>query len=498
MNSLTLALSAVTMTRAAISLMMTLAILTVAAISATGIGAGPAVASARIVGTGDMQINLEVGKGALVRLEKPAANIFIADADLADVQVKSPRLLYVFAKQPGITSLYAVSDTDEVLFSGEVRVSHNLTAAREAIQALIPNGNVGLDELNGVLILTGNARSPAESDDARMIAERFIGEGHEVVNRMQIDAETQVNLRVRIAEVGRDVSKELGFNWEGGLGLGDSLIGIQNAADVMELVPSEFLTNAMGNPVPVREFFTGGRGAGSYFGNITSGRLDMNFIIDALETEGFLTVLAEPNLTALSGEKASFLAGGEFPIPVPQDTGVITIDYRSFGVALTFTPTVLGDNAINLKVQPEVSQLSAAGALTLNGFNVPALTTRRASTTVELASGQSFAIAGLLQNNIERQLSKFPGLGDIPILGALFRSDRFQRQETELIIIVTPYLVRPVNSRIPTPIDGLTAPNDIERYLRGQSYRAESRSGPVPASDSNGRTTAAPAGFMLN
>lgn len=460
----------------------------------------PAIANtgAQVVDTGALEINVEVSKGTLVRLEQPASNIFIADPEVADVQVKSSRLVYVFGKKPGSTSLYAVSDSDEVLFSGRIKVSHDLGDVRKALTSVIPDGNVTLDELNGVLILTGNARSPAAADDARNIAQKFIGDSHEVVNRMQIDAVTQVNLRVRVAEVSRDVSKQLGFNWEGGLGIGDSLIGIQNAANVADIVPSDVLTDALGNPLPVREFFTGTSGAGSYFGNITSGRLDMNFLIDALETEGFLTVLAEPNLTALSGENASFLAGGEFPIPVPQENGVITIDYRAFGVALTFTPTVLNGNNINLKVEPEVSQLSSAGALTLNGFEVPALTTRRAATTVELASGQSFAIAGLLQNNIERQLSKFPGLGDIPILGALFRSDRFQRQETELIIIVTPYLVRPVNSRIPTPIDGYTTPNDIERYLHGKSYRESPRSGPKPAVDRQGRTTAAPAGFMLN
>lgn len=462
---------------------------------------GPAHAAggASLIETNGLTINVEVSSGKLVRLDKPAANIFIADPEVADIQVKSPKLVYIFGKKPGATSLYAVSSDDEVLFSGAVNVTHNLGQVRDALKQVIPDADVQLNQVKGVLVLTGMVDSPAAADDAQHIAQRFLGEGQEVVNRMSIADTTQVNLRVRVAEVGRDVSKQLGFNWEGSLGIGNSVIGIQNAADVFDIVPSDTFFDALGNPLPVREFFTNTGEAGSYFGNILSGKLDLNYIIDALETEGFLTVLAEPNLTALSGEKASFLAGGEFPIPVPQENGVITIDYRTFGVALTFTPTVMSERLINLKVQPEVSQLSSAGAITLNGFNVPALTTRRASTTVELASGQSFAVAGLLQNNIERELSKFPGLGDIPILGALFRSDRFRRQETELIIIVTPYVVRPVSAkRIPTPIDGLEVPNDMDRYLHGQSYRAKPKSVSTPASDSNGRTTAAPAGFMLN
>lgn len=462
--------------------------------------AAPASAAggASLIETNGLNINVEVSSGKLVRLDKPASNIFIADPEVADIQVKSSKLVYVFGKKPGQTSLYAVSDKDEVLFSGAVNVTHNLGQVRDALKRVIPDAKVELDQINGVLVLTGMVDSPAEADDAQHIAQRFVGDTHEVVNRMNIADTTQVNLRVRVAEVSRDVSKQLGFNWEGTLGFGNSFVGIQNAADVFNVVPSDTLFDAFGNPLPVKEFFTSSD-SGSLFGSLVTGRLDMNYIIDALETEGFLTVLAEPNLTALSGEKASFLAGGEFPIPVPQENGVITIDYRTFGVALTFTPTVLSEQVINLKIQPEVSQLSSAGSITLNGFNVPALTTRRAATTVELASGQSFAVAGLLQNNIERELEKFPGLGDIPILGALFRSDRFRRQETELIIIVTPYVVRPVSGkRMPTPVDGLTMPNDMERYLHGKSYRTKPQGVSVPAADSVGRTTAAPAGFMLN
>lgn len=454
--------------------------------------AGPAVlpaAHAAGVQAPNGAIDIEVSNGKLIQLSRPASSVFIADPEVADVQVKSPRMVYVFGKKSGSTSLYALSDKDEVLYSGTVRVNHNLAMVRDALARMMPGSNLDLQEMGGVLILTGHVKTPVEAADAAAVAQRFLGENASVLNRISVATPTQVNIRVRVAEVARDVSKQLGFNWEGAFG-GKSFIGIQNAADVFELIP-----DPAGGPGVIKNFLVGNRGTGSYLGSINSGKLDLNGVIDALESEGFLTVLAEPNLTAQSGEFASFLAGGEFPIPVPQENGVITIEYRSFGVGLEFTPTVLAGNSINLKIQPEVSQLSSAGSLTLNGFNIPALTTRRAETTVELASGQSFAIAGLLQNNIERELQKLPGLGDIPILGALFRSDRFRRQETELIIIVTPYIVSPVSGQIPTPVDGLEMPNDAERYLHGQSYRATPRD-EAAAADPGRR--AAPAGFILN
>ncbi|MDA5194970.1 type II and III secretion system protein family protein [Govanella unica] len=442
--------------------------------------------AAAISRASDATLTVSVNNGTLIKLDKPASSVFVADPNIADIQVKSSRLVYVFGKAPGTTTVYAVSGTDDVLFSAQIVVSHDLTQARAALQKMMPGNNIDVQQMNGVLVLTGNARSPVEANDVQQMAQKLIGKDSEVLNRLTVATPPQVNIRVRVAEVSRDVAKQLGFNWEGTLGIGKSVIGLQTSRNVFDIVKDQVLNT------PIKEFKPLGTGIGSAFGSIVTGRLDLNYIIDALETEGFLTVLAEPNLTSLSGEFASFLAGGEFPIPVPQERGVITIEYRKFGVGLQFTPTVLADNSINLKIQPEVSQLSSAGAITLNGFNVPALTTRRAETTVELASGQSFAIAGLLQNNIERELSKFPGLGDLPILGALFRSDRFRRQETELIIIVTPYLVQPTSKKIPIPQDGLQIPNDGERNLDGQSYRAVPPA-PAPAADTTAR-----AGFMLN
>jgi pilus assembly protein CpaC len=196
-------------------------------------------------------------------------------------------------------------------------------------------------------------------------------------------------------------------------------------------------------------------------GHLVTGGWDVNSFIDALATEGLVTVLAEPNLTALSGETASFLAGGQFPVPVPQASNggsVITIEFKNFGVGLSFTPTLLAGNRISMRVQPEVSELDFTNKVIIAGQAIPGLTVRRANTTIELGSGQSFAIAGLIQNNSSVNSSSIPGLGDIPILGELFRSNKFQRAETELVIIVTPYLVTPVNGRLPVPTDATLAP----------------------------------------
>ncbi|MGH6621254.1 MAG: type II and III secretion system protein family protein, partial [Alphaproteobacteria bacterium] len=228
------------------------------------------------------------------------------------------------------------------------------------------------------------------------------------------------------------------------------------------------------------------------------GTVSVDTVIDLLDDEGLITVLAEPNLTAMSGETASFLAGGEFPIPIAQDDNKTTIQFKQFGVSLAFTPTILSRNRINLKVRPEVSQLNSAGSIQANGFNIPSLTTRRADTTVELGSGQSFAIAGLLQNTTNQNLSDVPGIKEIPVLGALFRSDAFRRQESELMIVVTPYIVRPTSGRMPLPTDNYLPPKDYERFLLGQTHVAQPAAKQSAPLDPTGRPgIAGPAGFML-
>jgi pilus assembly protein CpaC len=303
-----------------------------------------------------------------------------------------------------------------------------------------------------------------------------------------VSASTQVHLRVRVAEVSREVIKEFGINWESVFETGDLLFGFATGRPAFGAAGSIFRGPSQAN----------GAAPDLLFGSFTPGDSVVNTAIDALAQEGLVNILAEPNLTALSGETASFLAGGEFPIPVATDEDEITIEFKEFGIQLAFTPTVLSGNRISLRVRPEVSELSDDGAIEVNGLTIPALKTRRAETTVELGSGQSFAIGGLLSSDVQNAVSKTPGLGDLPVLGTLFRSTAFRRDETELVIIVTPYLVRPVDEPVlATPGDGYKAPNDIERILQGRLHSAQLHPGRGGPQGPQGQRLTGPIGFVL-
>ncbi|MFN4283999.1 MAG: type II and III secretion system protein family protein [Alphaproteobacteria bacterium] len=444
---------------------------------------------AMVVSTQATAVNIEVNKGRLVRLEQPVTSVFLADPAIADVQVKSPTLVYVFGKKSGETSLFAVDGQDQLLANFRLTVTHNLSALDQALRKYIPDAAITVSSLGDAVVLSGAVKSPDQAEDARSLAARLAGGDANVINRIAVRGPNQINLRVRIAEVQRSVIKQLGINWEAMLNAGSFAFGL-----------------ATGNPVTTAagSFITrnnvGGSATNSLFGGFNGGNWDVNGLIDALESEGLMTVLAEPNLTATNGETASFLAGGEFPVPVPQDTATITIEFKKFGVGLAFTPTLLADGRINLRVRPEVSQLTSTGEVRINNFSIPALTTRRAETTVELGSGQSFAIAGLIQNNVTHDVRKFPGLGDLPILGALFRSDGFRRNETELVIMVTPYIVKPVSNErmVAAPTDGLVAPSDGERIASGALYKAQAQGLPPGPALAAGRRLIGPTGFMLD
>lgn len=424
-------------------------------------------------------ISVDRNEGTLIRLNAPATSVFIANPAIADVMVKSPRLIYLLGKTPGETTLYVVDDDENVILDATVTVNHNLSKLISEMHRLVPDGDVDIQSIDGGLVLAGAVGTAAESEDARRLAQRFIAEGEEVINRLEITAANQVNLRVRVAEVQRSTMKQLGINWSVAAEYGGFAFG---------LVTGGFGASAaaLGSVVQPTDTFPIG---------YSSGNLDANALIDALSDEGLVSLLAEPNLTALSGETASFLAGGEFPIPVAQDTDTITIEFKKFGVSLAFTPTLLGGRRISLRVAPEVSALSTENSVTIGTFVIPALTTRRAETTVELASGQSFAIAGLIQDRSQIDGSKVPGLGDIPVLGELFHSDRFTRNETELVIIVTPYIVQPVSSpRMAVPTDMLAGPEGSQRIVSSAPTAATTTVSPQNApviGQSN------PAGFVL-
>ncbi len=439
----------------------------------------------------EQMIKIEVSKGTLIRFDKAVDNVFIADPTIADVQVKSPTLAYVFGKRQGQTSVYAISKDDEVVFEGEVSVSHNLGHFESALKTVMPDTRINVDSYEGLLILTGHVENPEQAEEARRMAAEFIGEESTIINKLNIATPVQVNLRVRIAEIGRETVKQLGFNWENILGTSSgATIGLIQGRNVFDIVPNEFT-----DPVtPMKNFLTEVTGLA---GDIPIGNLDINFVIDALEEEGVISVLAEPNLTTLSGEEASFLAGGEYPVPIFQRDG-ISIQYKEFGVALNFTPVVLDSGRINIHLNPEVSQITSTGAITIEGLNIPALSTRRVETTVELGSGQSFAVAGLIQNNGVHDLTKFPWLADIPIIGSLFKSSKFTRQESELVVIVTPYIVSPnKDDQMHLPTDNFRYPSDKERYMDGQSFVNAPADKPSPLQGANGQNLKSAAGFML-
>jgi pilus assembly protein CpaC len=427
-------------------------------------------------------IVLDVRKGRVIRLPRPAATVFVADPEIADVQAQSASIVYLFGRRTGTTSLFAVDENDQLLVRTGVTVQHNLSGLRQAVQQLTPAHPISVTTVDNSIVVDGTVDTPVQAQELRELAERYLGDNETLLFRVGVAAPTQVHLRVRVAEVSRDVLKEFGINWESIFRNGDWAFGF---------VSGRAVSDGAGN-------FLRAPQADSAFGAFEQGDDIVNTAIDALAEEGLVNILAEPNLTALSGETASFLAGGEFPIPIDSDEDGLTIEFKEFGISLAFTPTVLSANRISLRVRPEVSDLSEKGAITVDGLTIPALATRRAETTVELGSGQSFAIGGLLSSDIQNRIRKTPGLGDVPVLGSLFRSTRFLSNETELVILVTPYLVRPVDEpKMAAPTDGLRPPSDLERILLGRLHSARLHPGQGGPLGPQGQRLVGPVGFVL-
>ncbi len=449
-------------------------------------------AAQEIVAPSGVAIALETGKGELLRLDRDADTVFVADPEVADVRVKTARLIYLFGKAPGETSLYAVDAEQHVIINKPIVVRRNIARVQAAIDQMVPDGSVDVKAIDESLVLSGHVDTPGEAEEARRLARNFVGDDKQLINHISVDAPNQVNLRVRVAEVQHNVVKQLGINWQALGNIGNFVLGMATGSTVLSTT-GNFLTRNVGP----------GGTTDSLIGGFNTANVSVDAVVDALDQNGLVNILAEPNLTAVSGETASFLAGGEFPIPVPQTGGTgggttITVTYKPFGVALAFTPVVLAGGRISMRVRPEVSQLTNTGAVQVNGFSFPSLTTRRAETTIELGSGQTFAIGGLLQNNITDTVNKVPGLNELPILGPLFKSTQFQRNETELVILVTPYLVRPVSDkRLATPRDGFVPPNDFDMYVRDRTERPSAPSGAQPPVGPSGNAVIGPAGFIL-
>jgi pilus assembly protein CpaC len=403
---------------------------------------------------GSGALELEVGAGRLMTLATPATNVFVADPKVAEVRPATADTLFIFGVGPGRTNVAALDAAGHVLgqYSVVVRPSGFVAGqAQAAVSAAVPGGHIVVQPQPRGLLLTGQVATPEDAARALSIARGFVGVGEAVEDQLDVQSSVQVSLKVRIAEMSRSVTNNLGINWQalGTIGTIGTLPAVNLAANTPSLVACA----------------TGILYSGSCKGASFDG------VINALVQENLARILAEPNLTAMSGQAASFLAGGEFPIPVGQNNGEVTITFKQYGVKLVFIPTVLSTGRISLHVNPEVSQLTQVGAVQLTAGNstisVPALIVRRAETTIELGSGESFAMAGLLLDDIQDSPSGLPFLSKIPILGALFRSDSYQRQETELVVLVTPYIVQPVADpkALRTPGENFQPASDLERIL---------------------------------
>jgi len=431
------------------------------------------------------ELRVAVSSAQLVEFPRPARSVFIADPAIADVQVPAPASVIVFGKKPGQTTLIAIGDDDKPVATMQIIVGYDFGELRRLIQQEVPNANLKITaNPNGPgVILEGVVPNDDMAEKVRAAAQRYASDKDTVINRVQVAGPNQVNLRLRVAEVSRSVTKQLGFNWEAVVSSGSFAFGLATGRSVFTTLPGaggeaiSTIANLLNRATPLTGV-TSAVGANASAASLNTRHASVSGLIDALAEEGIVTVLAQPNLTAISGQVASFLAGGEFPVPVAQNNSgggnTITIEFKPFGVRLDFVPTVLSSDRISIKVRPEVSELTLNGAVTLNGLTIPALNVRRAETTVQLGSGESFAIAGLIRDNTATNINKYPGLGDLPVLGTLFRSSKFQRNETELVIIVTPYVVRPVaeGPTLKLPTDGLQPASDVERVFLDRLTRS--------------------------
>jgi len=458
-------------------------------------------AQAQTVVSPAQTIVLSIGRGELVTVPGNMSDVFVANDGVADVQVKSQRQLYLFGKSGGQTTVYASNSAGDVIWSANVRVGSNLDSVDQLLALAMPEAKIGVATMGAnTVLLTGTVAAPEDAAEAERLVTAFLGEGANVVSRLRMATPLQVNLQVTFAEVSRSLVRDIasnlitrdksnGFVFGASRG-GGGIVGDDPSSAIVDLDPcAVFEISCPYDPTRLRPYDiiqqrfvttetrfeppTSARSLLSLGGRVLG--LDILASLELGEQIGLVNTLSQPNLTALSGETAEFLAGGEFPIPQSQGLGATSIMYKNYGVSLTYTPTVLANGRISLRVRPEVSELSSRGAVTLDGFQIPALTTRRAETTIELGSGQSFMIAGLMAGSSQNLLEKTPGLGDVPILGNLFRSKNYQRGETELVIVVTPYLVKPVDANdIVLPTDGFKAPNEVESILGYMENAGES------------------------
>ena len=496
------------------------------------------------------QIALGAGKSLMVQFPTPLKDVLVSDPARMDAVVQSSNQVFLIAKSPGATNAFFFDQNGQQILTLEVAIGADLAGLESLLKRLIPGSNIVLESAGKSVVLTGSVRTPLDSQRAADLTREFVkaakgavaansiattGPGQNgaapalnlnlnsasgaggasgetadkpVINMLNVEGEEQVMLKVHVAEVSRTLLKQFGINLgatvnagnfstailsQNGLpltsaaGLGKlGLPGVGTAAGAAGAAATCATTGVLCN-------YNGGPAAGTIGGSGTTGGFNLGGgnrltqTLQALERDGLIRTLAEPNLTAVSGEAAKFLAGGEYPVPTVDSTGQVAVSYKEYGVGVAFTPIVLSEGRISLKIETEVSELTTEGAVTLSNISIPALSKRQAKTTVDLPSGGSIAIAGLISDKVKQNIDGFPGLKDLPVLGTLFRSHDFIKEESELVIIVTPYMVRPTaRQNLALPNDGLAEASDLRANFMGQLNRVYGKSSVQPAGDLKG------------
>ena len=424
----------------------------------------PGMASAEIVRQvnrgASSTLDVPMNRAVVVESDVPFAELSIANPGIADISSLSDRTIYVLGKSPGLTTLTLLNDAGQLITNVTVNVSADVTEFKERLRQILPDEKIEVRTANDGIVLSGMVSSTQRMDRALDLAERYAPE--RVSNLMSVGGVHQVMLKVRFAEMQRAVSKSLSAS----LGLNGSMfgsnLGLNGGSGTLNT--SGALSNAFSGNIPESNENTGA----VLFG-FNAGSVQVGLLLEALEQKGVVRSLAEPNLTALSGQEAKFLAGGEYPVPIAQDLGQIGVEFKPFGIQLNFIPRVVDNQVINLELEAAVSAIDSSNGISVNGFEIDAFTRRSTSTTVELRDGESFAIAGLIEDNFLDNSAQLPWLGDVPVLGTLFRSADYQRNQTELVIIVTAHLVTPTRGEaLALPTDRVKPPSEKDLFLFGK------------------------------
>jgi pilus assembly protein CpaC len=416
-------------------------------------------------------VELGVGKSLAVELPRDATEVIVADPKIANAVVRSARRAYLIGVTAGATSIIFIDAEGQQIVAVELVVNQDMAALQTSLRSVLPEASIEARSVGQSVMITGSVRSAADAATAVALAGQFAGGPEKVINSLAVSERDQVLLKVTVSEIERNVAKRLGINWDANFRLGTTILGGgSNPAFGLGSTLANIINPDTSENPGLDTVTAGGNGIGTVFRN-SNGVAVGNF--RALEENGLMRTLAEPNLTAISGESAEFLAGGEFPVVTGRscDNGNCTdnVTFKKFGVSLSFTPVVLSGGRISLKISTEVSELSNEGAIVTAGISIPGLKVRRADTTVEVPSGGAIALAGLIQQSTRQAMAGLPGVKDLPILGTLFRSRDFQKNESELVIFVTPYLAKPTTpGAMARPDDGFVNPNDAEGYFLGR------------------------------